>query len=616
MTRDTYIPRLTTSVTQIASGVASRSSPVEYDDFGTPLSFPKGTTFTIFPSYTRPVSKEESELGQAGYIVSVRGWMWCPGLMTRKNRLILSLAKQIIKFKGDDAAKSAVDRLNQDPSLLQDSLKGSDESDTQSVMSASTSSTSTSTRTDPNSADSLIKERLSSFIARSITNAELTLTIGALDATETTPLVELTIFTDANGHFDRDIFVPYHPSVLQVRSNVDDTVCAFQEVSVVSSSGYGVISDIDDTVKLTGVIGDKRELMYRLLVEDISTWNIPPVVQWYQKLLSHSEVTFHYVSNSPWQLFSLIEQYFHFVQLPKGSFHLKQYTGNIISSLMEPSSSRKRTALLKLMNDFRNKIFVCIGDSGEQDLEAYTDIAKSYPGRIKSIYIRVVPNSLSNVDDSRILKEIRSMVESWNERQATKPQPPAEAKTEMADLIDLTDDKRNPAAVERLSRLPPMIPKKPTSLQGAQLKRPPPLPERKYLQPTEFNHSATSTFSGTSSGSVLPPSEGKPVSVNTNGAPPPPPPPRRKTVMVANEALQVPDAESQPKEEFTSNLQYIQGIDDFYELEDVDPKGASWVLRLTTVLHALDGTNTKLHFFEDGDEKFFETSLEDLDKLH
>lgn len=594
-TRDTYIPRLATSVTQIATGV-TRSAPLEYDEFGLPLSFPKGTTFTMFPSYTRRVSQEESPLGEEGYVVCVHGWMWCHGLMTRKNRLILSLAKQVIRFKGDEAAKNAVDRLYHDPSLQEDTLND----DTQSIVSSST----TTLVPTADSVDALIKERLSTFIARSIPNAALSIHIGAHDAAYAAALVKTEIYTDQYGHFKHDIFVPYKPSVVHVHSIIDETICTFQEVDLVSSSGYGVISDIDDTVKLTGVIGDKRDLMSRLLVGDITTWNIPPVVKWYKSLLEHSDVTFHYVSNSPWQLFTLIQLYFDSVQLPKGSFHLKQYTGNIISSLMEPSSSRKRNSLFKLLQDFPSKSFICVGDSGEQDLEAYADVAKSHPGRVRAIYIRAVPDSFSNIEDSRILTELRQMIDNWNRRQASMARLPKMSLTQ-EDLIDLSDE---PLVVaDRAAKLPPLIPKKPSSLKGSQLKKPPPLPERTYLL---RQNTQTDVDNVHSRGESLEPGQANlftsnPSLEHSQRRTPPPPPPRRRTTT----------SELTADSPVSSDDQYVpffQGVDEFNELEDVDSRGASWIRRLTAVLHDLDGTNTVVQFFEDHDEEFFISSLASL----
>lgn len=588
--RDTYIPRLTLLVTQLALGVARLP---DYDENGLPLAFPRGTTITLFPSYTRVVD--------GAYVVTVRGWMWCPGVMSRKNRLILSLAKQVVRYGqgtvSNDAAASAVDRL-EDPTLRQDLLRDS----ALSLDAASLLSQDTVARA-PGLPDLLMRERLAAFLARSITGASVSVVVGAANTAQA-QLVELTASTDANGHFEVDVPVSYVPSVVQVRAHADDTVCLFQEVTVLADRGVGIISDIDDTVKLTGIVGDKRELMHRLLLGDLASWNLPAVVAWYTALRAR-QVLFHYVLNLPWQLYLLIQQYFDAVRLPLGSVHLKQYTGNIILSLMEPSSSRKRKSLFQILAHFPHKQFVCVGDSGEQDLEAYADLAATYLGRVKAIYIRAIPDSFSDVEDGRILAELRRMIQEWNETEATNTVSNGDTDTHIytsdtsntvnavgaaslspPPLLDLvSDDLPEPPLVDIPPSAPkkfsPMVPKKPANLR-AELAKLPPLPERKYLRTASPAPSRSATLS--------------PV--------PPPPPPRRRVEAPRLSPIYTFD-----------NLQRLYGLDEFYELEDVDRRGALWLQRMVSVLDTLKGSGTTLHFFDDEDKEFFDNALHLVDKI-
>ncbi|QBM87122.1 Phosphatidate phosphatase APP1 [Metschnikowia aff. pulcherrima] len=615
-TRDTYIPRIATSVTLLASGVAPRSLDVLYDEYGLPVTFPNDTTFTLFPSYTREVTASESPTGSAGYLVSVRGWMWCPGLMLRKNRLVLSLAKQVTKGRSSRAAQSAVDRLNHDPNLLQDSSRDTldDYNDIESIASSSSSVTS-SAASELASVDQLIKERLSSFIARSIPKAHLQVVIGASDPSKACSLCEKSLFTDINGHFECDIFTHYEPSVIQVTCKNDETITTCQEVHIMPVAGFGVISDIDDTVKLTGVIGDKRELLNKILVGNIQTWNIPQVVAWYQDIFSTLDATFHYVSNSPWQLFSLISQYFESVKLPRGSVHLKQYSGNIITSLMEPSSSRKSIALRKILKDFPNKKFICIGDSGEQDMEAYTDLAKNYPDRIVAIFIRAVPDSFSNIDDAKVLAELKWMATDWEKRQSLKPS--LSSKSQTPDMIDLSETQASSTSKERVKRLPPMVPRKPSSLKGNTVPKIPPLPERRYMISNEHAKSDSEIDKGASlapkqieakefvKSQTLPPHA-------KLASPPPPPPARRRKPPMEDSEYKTAQGLSDLGKKAGESLTLTYGVDDYFELEEVDARGAMWIQRVQEALHDLDGTNTKLTFFEDSDEDFFKTALKNL----
>ena len=138
---------------------------------------------------------------------------------------------------------------------------------------------------------------------------------------------QLYISTDGYGHFETTIEVPYKPSVIQASSKLVDTVFAFQDINVYSNSGIGIISDIDDTVKLTGVIGEKMVLLRNLLTNEVSLWSIPAVIKWYQNIYKRENVSFFYVSNSPWQLYNTINEYFQHTGLPPGSVHLKRYSG-------------------------------------------------------------------------------------------------------------------------------------------------------------------------------------------------------------------------------------------------------------------------------------------------
>src|SRR5690242_20016866 len=100
-------------------------------------------------------------------------------------------------------------------------------------------------------------------------------------------------------------------------------------------------------------------------------------------------VKFHYVSNSPWQLYPVISTYFSMAGLPPGSFHLKQYSG-MMQGIFEPVAERKKSTLDKIARDFPERNFILIGDSGEADLEVYTDFVLENPGRVVAVFIRDV----------------------------------------------------------------------------------------------------------------------------------------------------------------------------------------------------------------------------------
>jgi phosphatidate phosphatase APP1 len=195
-----------------------------------------------------------------------------------------------------------------------------------------------------------------------------------------------TVYTDAAGHFSMSAaldFVPTHVRIL-----ASDKLSATEEVIITASQGISVISDIDDTIKHSAIGSGAREIFRNVFIRDLVDLTIDGVREWYNRM-SEMGVKFHYVSNSPWQLYPVISKYFELAGLPPGSFHLKQYSG-MLQGIFEPVAERKKVTLDKIARDFPERNFILIGDSGEADLEVYTDFVLDNPGRVVAVFIRDV----------------------------------------------------------------------------------------------------------------------------------------------------------------------------------------------------------------------------------
>ncbi|KAK0653212.1 Phosphatidate phosphatase APP1 [Lasiodiplodia hormozganensis] len=195
-----------------------------------------------------------------------------------------------------------------------------------------------------------------------------------------------TIYTDAAGHFTVRAaldFVPTH-----IRVIVSETLSTTAEVHITEPKGVSLISDIDDTIKHSAISSGAREIFRNAFIRELGDLTIEGVREWYHALYDQG-VRFHYVSNSPWQLYPVISQYFKLAGLPPGSFHLKQYSG-MLQGIFEPVAERKKATLDRLARDFPQRSFILVGDSGEADLEVYTDFVLENPGRVVAVFIRDV----------------------------------------------------------------------------------------------------------------------------------------------------------------------------------------------------------------------------------
>lgn len=199
-----------------------------------------------------------------------------------------------------------------------------------------------------------------------------------------------TVYTDTSGHFTCRApldFVPTHVRVL-----AGEKLSATDEVHVTSEKGVSLISDIDDTIKHSNITGGAREIFRNAFIRDLGDLTVDGVKEWYSKLHDMG-VKLHYVSNSPWQMYPILSSYFKMAHLPKGSFHLKQY-GGPLQGIFEPVAERKKASLAKLLRDFPERKFILVGDSGEADLEVYTDVVLDNPGRVLGVFIRDVTTSV------------------------------------------------------------------------------------------------------------------------------------------------------------------------------------------------------------------------------
>lgn len=235
-------------------------------------------------------------------------------------------------------------------------------------------------------ANSHLMARLKPFLANPMANS--TISVFFFNEKDSR---QKTVTTDASGHFSVRAaleFVPTHVRVL-----ASDKLSATEEIHITEPNGVSVISDIDDTIKHSAINSGAREIFRNAFIRDLGGLTIEGVKEWYNRLADMG-VKFHYVSNSPWQIYPVLTSYFSMAGLPPGSFHLKQYSG-MLQGIFEPVAERKKGTLDKIARDFPERRFILVGDSGEADLEVYTDFVLENPGRVLAIFIRDVTTPTS-----------------------------------------------------------------------------------------------------------------------------------------------------------------------------------------------------------------------------
>ena len=263
--------------------------------------------------------------------------------------------------------------------------------------------------------------------------------------------ISKSVTTNESGHFNVRAALDFVPS--QVRVLASENLSATEDVIISDARGVSLISDIDDTIKHSAIASGAREIFKNTFIRELSDLTIKGVKEWYTRM-ANMGVQMHYVSNSPWQLFPLLKSYFKLAGIPPGSFHLKQYTG-MLQGIFEPAAERKKGSLDRIMSDFPERKFVLVGDSGEADLEVYTDVVLAHPGKVLAVFIRdVTTASKQGFFDSAIFSSAPQTREHslgpHSDKPEGRPALPTRTKTysekppQPADLIDFSEEPERP----------------------------------------------------------------------------------------------------------------------------------------------------------------------------
>lgn len=206
-----------------------------------------------------------------------------------------------------------------------------------------------------------------------------------------------------NGQFESTLRIPAD----ELDSFVEDGVLAFEaitsktesrrfagEVLLVERSGISVISDIDDTVKISNVTDRGSLLLHTFLLDFIAA---PGMAELYDKW-SRQNASFHFVSSSPWQLYSPLVEFLDVAGFPRAELNLKsvRFRDETLFDLFKKGTETKPLVIKQILERYPDRQFILVGDSGEQDPEVYADILRERPEQIIRAYIRNVTEESSD----------------------------------------------------------------------------------------------------------------------------------------------------------------------------------------------------------------------------
>lgn len=173
------------------------------------------------------------------------------------------------------------------------------------------------------------------------------------------------------------------------------------KIQLIPSTGISLISDVDDTIKITEIPAGSRIVIRNTFFKEYTA--APGMSNFYRDFDLDA---YHYVTGSPWQLYNPLTDFLfdESAGFPRGTLHMKTVTKNFLSrntwrNLHELVTNdlftfdQKARQITTIFEHFPNRQFILVGDSGETDPEIFSRIRERYPDQVLEIYIRDVVNA-------------------------------------------------------------------------------------------------------------------------------------------------------------------------------------------------------------------------------
>ena len=151
---------------------------------------------------------------------------------------------------------------------------------------------------------------------------------------------------------------------------------------LVSQSGFTIISDIDDILRVTKIYEPKEGLL-NTFARPFTPWmNMPEIyANWSQSL---PNLHFHYLTTTPEQGTRPYMSYI-YSTYPGGSFDTRPLNFSDVSATLQI----RKYLLDRIFQTFPQRKFILVADTSNSDvMRDYPKMATEYPGQVQCIFIR------------------------------------------------------------------------------------------------------------------------------------------------------------------------------------------------------------------------------------
>lgn len=141
-----------------------------------------------------------------------------------------------------------------------------------------------------------------------------------------------------------------------------------------------IISDIDDTIKMTDILGAKSKILFNTFFKPQAFAGMSELYQGFNQ----EETIIHYVSGSPKIIRKKVTKF-----LVKNNFPQNENL-TLRDSVFDHAYDFKYNSIKKILDLVKPDKVILIGDDTEFDPDVYHQIALDHPELVRGIYIRTI----------------------------------------------------------------------------------------------------------------------------------------------------------------------------------------------------------------------------------
>ncbi|CZS91817.1 related to actin cytoskeleton organization and biogenesis [Rhynchosporium agropyri] len=238
-------------------------------------------------------------------------------------------------------------------------------------------------------AEATIRERLMPFVQTILPGRKVTIEFAKQQQITLAPGGRNGISSDTKA-------VPTYPdgTVVSYVAKVPQGANGVLQANTVYAEpeGWGVVSDIDDTIKITQTSDPIGILRSTFVSQATPVAGMPDLYEFIQRIISPTSPWF-YLSASPYNLYSFLHD-FRRKFFPQGTIILRDASwmnlGGLLSNLTLGTQEYKVSRITKINTWLPKRKMILIGDSTQADPETYGEIYRKHKGWVKLILIRKV----------------------------------------------------------------------------------------------------------------------------------------------------------------------------------------------------------------------------------